>query len=375
VVSFVNPHDIVLFPLFQLRSPIRPSELDPPPVPPSPTQAEDLKSKPAAQFAFRQAYYSAYGPTPVIERMYTRNQQAYRDLYYRLHAEVDAPIDRVRRAVTENGSEQAMLVLSSDHGDLLGAHGGMHQKWFNLYDEAIRVPLNIVRIGNNATSAKRIVRTPTSHIDLVPTMLAAAGMDWNVISKRLASTFSEIHPLPGQDLLPLVEHGEASTSTRTVYMMTRDHVLEGHNHASGFARKVGLERWSHGPLRIATMAHVGSNFEGIVTTIPATTLELGKGHLWKLVRTFDDPETWTLPMVEQLTSDGPDGQQFRTVPIADDWELYDLDSDPTEATNLAQSASFADVLGYMKELLIRERARSVPKRNHPRPYAACKDEL
>ncbi|MBD9325830.1 hydrolase, partial [Mycobacterium tuberculosis] len=40
-------------------------------------------------------------------------------------AEVDGPIDRVRRAVTEGGSEDAMLVRTSDHGDLLGAHGGL----------------------------------------------------------------------------------------------------------------------------------------------------------------------------------------------------------------------------------------------------------
>ena len=40
-----------------------------------------------------------------------------------------------------------MLVRTADHGDLLGAHGGLHQKWFNLYDEATRVPFVIARIG------------------------------------------------------------------------------------------------------------------------------------------------------------------------------------------------------------------------------------
>ncbi|KAF3414570.1 sulfatase family protein, partial [Mycobacterium tuberculosis variant bovis BCG] len=83
----------------------------------------------------------------MVSRNYARNAQRYRDLYYRLHAEVDGPIDRVRRAVTEGGSEDAMLVRTSDHGDLLGAHGGLHQKWFNLYDEATRVPFVIARIG------------------------------------------------------------------------------------------------------------------------------------------------------------------------------------------------------------------------------------
>src|SRR5690606_2437392 len=58
VASFVNPHDIVLFPAWQRRSPVQPSPLDPPPVPPAPTADEDLSTKPAAQIAYREAYYS-----------------------------------------------------------------------------------------------------------------------------------------------------------------------------------------------------------------------------------------------------------------------------------------------------------------------------
>jgi arylsulfatase A-like enzyme len=154
VVSFVNPHDIVLFPAWVRRSPVQPSPLDPPPVPAAPTADEDLSTKPAAQIAFRAAYYSGYGPAPAINRTYDRNAQRYRDLYYRLHAQVDGPIDHVQRAVTEGGSENAVLVRTADHGDLLGAHGGLHQKWFNLYDEATRVPFVVARIGSNATSAR-----------------------------------------------------------------------------------------------------------------------------------------------------------------------------------------------------------------------------
>ena len=107
VASFVNPHDIVLFPAWQRRSPLDAvATLDPPHVPAAPTADEDLRTKPAAQIAFREAYYSGYGPAPAIGRGYKRNAQQYRDLYYRLHAEVDGPLDRVRRAVTEGGSDE-----------------------------------------------------------------------------------------------------------------------------------------------------------------------------------------------------------------------------------------------------------------------------
>ncbi len=121
---------------------------------------------------------------PAVDRTYKRNAQRYRDLYYRLHAEVDGPLDRVRRAVTDGGSDNAVLVRTSDHGDLLGAHGGLHQKWFNLYDEATRVPFVIARIGEGATSA-RAVTAPTSHVDLVPTLLGAAGIDVAAVAETL----------------------------------------------------------------------------------------------------------------------------------------------------------------------------------------------
>ncbi len=215
VASFVNPHDIVLFPGWVLRCPVQPSPVDPPPVAAAPTAEEDLSAKPAAQIAFREAYYSGYGPSPAVSRTYKRGAQRYRDLYYRLHAEVDGPIDRVRRAVTEGGSEDAVLVRTSDHGDLLGAHGGLHQKWFNLYDEATRVPFVVARIGTKAT-APRSVSAPTSHVDLVPTLLSAAGIDVDSVAAELAESFSEVHPLPGRDLMPVVAGQRPTRIARSI---------------------------------------------------------------------------------------------------------------------------------------------------------------
>ena len=105
VASFVNPHDIVLFPGWALRSPLDPSPLDPPHVPPAPTADGDLRTKPAAQIAFREAYYSGYGPAPAIHNVTTVRPGLPRPLPD-CCAEVDGPIDRVRRAVTEGGSTQ-----------------------------------------------------------------------------------------------------------------------------------------------------------------------------------------------------------------------------------------------------------------------------
>src|SRR5699024_9709340 len=56
VASFVNPHDIVLFPIWIRRSPLEPSPSEPPPVPAPTTAKEDLSTKPAAQIAYRTSY-------------------------------------------------------------------------------------------------------------------------------------------------------------------------------------------------------------------------------------------------------------------------------------------------------------------------------
>jgi arylsulfatase A-like enzyme len=365
VASFVNPHDIVLFPTWALRSPLKSSPLDPPHVPPAPTADEDLRTKPAAQIAFREAYYSGYGPAPAIQTVYDRFGQRYRDLYYRLHAEVDTPIDLVRRAVTD-GSENAVLVRTSDHGDLLGAHGGLHQKWFNLYDEATRVPLIIARIGDQATGA-RVVQAPTSHVDLVPTLLGAAGVDVAAVAETLRESFSEVHPLPGRNLMPVVD-GAAADDNRAVYLMTRDNMLEGDSGASGLGRQLKQTTNPPAPLRIRIAAHTAANFEGLVTRVD-DTVPGGVGHLWKLVRSFDDPSTWTEPGVRHLAANGLGGEVYRFSPLDDQWELYDLTTDPDEADNRWDDPSLHDLRQQLRMRLKESRAQSVPERNNPWPYA------
>ncbi|WP_099037300.1 sulfatase-like hydrolase/transferase [Mycobacterium neglectum] len=366
VASFVNPHDIVLFPAWARRSPVQPSPLDPPNVPAAPTADEDLSTKPAAQIAFREAYYTGYGVAPAVDRTYNRSAQRYRDLYYRLHAEVDAPIDRVRRAVTDSGSDNAVLVRTSDHGDLLGAHGGLHQKWFNLYDEATRVPFVVARTGAGATSA-RTVTAPTSHVDLVPTLLGAAGIDIAAVAETLRESFSEVHELPGRDLMGVVD-GTPADESRAVYLMTRDNMLEGDTGASGVARQLKLTANPPMPLRIQIPAHVGSNFEGLVVLVDEA--DGGEGHLWKLVRTFDDPATWTEPGVRHLAANGLGGEAYRSSPLDDQWELYDLTVDPIEAVNRWTDPGLDEIRSYLRMQLKHVRANAIPERNNPWPYVS-----
>ena len=375
VASFVNPHDIVLFPGWrrQENNPIKKSDLDPPKVPEPPTRHEDLSSKPAAQIAYKNAYFSGYGPHNQVKRIYERNEQAYRDLYYRLHLEVDGPIDSVRKTVSGNTLNETILFRTSDHGDLLGAHGGLHQKWFTLYDEATRVPFQVVRTGRNPNEPRTILDIPTSHVDLIPTALGMAGLEEKELSLKLSDSFTEVHPLPGCDLSPLIENqNKTRFLERSVYMMTRDNMLEGDNLASALARHLGRANNPPAPMKIRVPADVASNFEGIVKRVSDTDAQGGKGNLWKLVRAFDDPSTWSHPGVRQLTSSSPPAIRHRNSTIPDQWELYNLDSDPIELENESKNPALGEVFNFLKNCLKEESANQVPERNNPWPYARRK---
>ena len=144
------------------------------------------------------------------------------------------------------------------------------------------------------------------------------------------------------------------------------------------------------PLRIQVPAHVATNVEGLVTTRGRRDVAGGAGHLWKLVRTFDDPATWTEPHVRHLAATGPGRPTYRTEPLPDQWELYDLDADPIEADNRWDDPDAVAVFDYLRSTLAAERARAraraqravavrrrppagppIQRRSHHRPPAAC----
>jgi arylsulfatase A-like enzyme len=376
VASFVNPHDICLFPLWGLRSPLARTDHEPPTEPPAPTADEDLTPKPDLQASYRNNLFSGFGLGPATRALYRLRGGAYRRMYHRLHLEVDGPLEQVRSTVvagtTATGGD-AVLIRTSDHGELLGAHGGLHQKWSTLYDEAIRVPFQVARVGAGATHP-RTVGAPTSHIDVVPTLLGAIGIDEADLAPILARTFTEVHPLPGRDLGAVIDGAEPDHA-RAIYLQTRDNVLEGDTLASVAAQLIGLGQNPPAALRIRVLEDVATNLEAVIVTVSDADAPGGAGHRWKLVRTFDDPASWTDPDERQVRASGRRGVQHRCAPISDQWELYDLTQEPVEATNRWFDPAAAAVRDHLLRVLDAQRRASIPERNRPWPYARRRPPL
>lgn len=90
-------------------------------------------------------------------------------------------------AVLEATRQEAVVVFTSDHGDMLGARG----LWFkmNFFEGSARVPLMIAA----PSLAPGRVETPVSTLDVVPTLAALAGID-----------LAEVAPwTDGHDLIPV----------------------------------------------------------------------------------------------------------------------------------------------------------------------------
>lgn len=92
--------------------------------------------------------------------------------YYGQIKRVDEGFGRLRDALTSLGrSEDTVLMYTSDHGSHFKTRNGEYKR--SPQDGSVRVPLVIT--GPGFTGGAR-VRTPVSTIDIVPTLLTAAGI-------------------------------------------------------------------------------------------------------------------------------------------------------------------------------------------------------
>ena len=133
------------------------------------TSKENLAGKPACQQDYVDKYPQIFQPVP--------DPESYRRFYYQMQQNVNDQIQRVLDALNAHPqmAQNTIVIFTSDHGDLLGAHGGMHQKWHSMYEEATHVPF-IVH-NPQLFPGRESIDEITSHADLLPTMLGLAGLN------------------------------------------------------------------------------------------------------------------------------------------------------------------------------------------------------
>ena len=363
VTSFVNPHDITLWGAFSLLSGnywLR-QQIAAAGVPVqlfmesmwNDLKNEDLSTKPSAQASYRGTYSKAFQPMVDLEQ--------YAHLYYALQQIVDGNVNEVLSTLMADRGQWSNTVVMyvSDHGELLGSHGGLYQKWHQTYDEVLRVPWvvhNPVLFPHAVTSSAL-----TSHADVLPTMLGLAGVNVADLQRRLAKTHDQVQPLVGRDLSgALLGEKSLSSITGPVYFMTEDEPTKGANQTTMLTQHYEA---------VSQPNHI----ETVIARLPTGTS--GSMEQWKYSRYFDNDQFWSTPGTMDVTttqsgSSIRPGESVATtvvklhtatpvtvLPPADEFELYNMTLDPTELANLAGQSAYASVESSMVELLSQERTR------------------
>ena len=305
VASFVNPHDIsAIGIMWDQVWKFAPPDDSVPDIPEAPSQADSFDGRPPCQEQWKTVWWQMAYEQPA--------DTAYRRLYYYLHKLVDQAIGRIIGALEASGmADDTIVVFTSDHGDLVGAHGGMQQKWYNGYDESIRVPLLVKGPGVSPVSGG--VTMPTSHVDLIPTLMGLAGIDPERARTGVSEHHDEAQPLPGRDLSGvIIGKAQSDAVASPLYFMTEDDMSRGLNQTNLLSGK---------PFNpVDCPSHV----ESVIATLP--TGADGAQELWKLNHYYERLDDWN-------ADHGIPKNPFAAPAAEPIFELHNLTADPEERHN------------------------------------------
>lgn len=214
VLSLVNPHDVLGYPNF-VQYGYNEEDYTGRDIPNLPdTASEDLlkNAKPVAQF---QTNIAADGLLGVLKN--DDMKLNYLNFYANLLKKIDGQIGQFITALYDdrdgiNLANDAVVVRLADHGEMGMSHGGMRQKAFVAYEEALRIPMVI---SNPLVFPKEMEHKSSEElatlIDVLPTL----------------SNFVKL-PVPadcrGVNLLPIIENNE---SVQDAILFTFDDTKSG----------------------------------------------------------------------------------------------------------------------------------------------------
>jgi choline-sulfatase len=103
-----------------------------------------------------------------------REHREARACYYALISDIDALVGRLLDQLDAAGClEDTLIVFTTDHGELLGAHGGLYTKNVGAFEETYNIPLIVAGPG---VTRRGVSPARVGLIDVGPTLLDLAGL-------------------------------------------------------------------------------------------------------------------------------------------------------------------------------------------------------
>src|SRR5262249_16858040 len=251
-----------------------------------PTIDDDLRDKPAIHELMKMGMAAYLGPLRGEEA-----KREYVNFYAYLHKVVDDQIGRVLGAVGSAGDpgslrSRTVIFRCADHGEMGLSHGGLRQKAFNTYEETIHIPL----VVSNPVLFPKATRTGAfaSLVDVLPTIANLAGGQLDEDAR-------------GRDLSPVI--AAKADPERERLGATEADMGPITGHAAPIESVQGEIHFTYDDHQAATALQ---DVPGQPNRIRAIRMDRGKFAFY-----FD-----------------PSGKR------APEYEMYDLDRDPTESRNL-----------------------------------------
>ena len=333
-VNFVNPHDVMFFDtdaeeMVQVKGMFPIFDAPDTPLYHQKWQTtlpasffDDLEGQPSAVRNYKRLCDMYYGRIPMDRRDMWHNHVNY---YLNCILDVDRHIGAVLDELEASGqADNTIVIFTADHGEQGGAHH-LRQKGSVAFQESVNVPLVIADPRHPGANRSDAVG---SHLDLVPTILAFAGLSDDERRKRYP--LLKGHDLSGvvRDPASVGPRGSSATPGKGS-LMTYDMIAT-----------VDAEWFTRNATKVfdAAAAAAGQEFHHGMDSFKVLVNEIGVPDLekremfrgvfdgrYKLVRYFG-MGNYNLPTsVQQLLADN-------------DVALYDLQSDPEEMDNLANPA-------------------------------------
>jgi arylsulfatase A-like enzyme len=312
-LNYINPHDIMFARMFDAQMPLAGQRgIRPPPddplyahtfqenLPPNFGPAS-LAGKPAAYTASNEVYKLMLGDMPWDRPEIWR---AFRQYYFQCLADVDRHIAALLDVLAMvRGGDNTVVVFTTDHGEMLGAHG-LRDKGPGAHRELANIPF---LVSHPDLRTARETDALMSQVDAVPTILSLLGLSARDVAGRYSG--------PGRDMSGAA-FGEADPRSQTgVLLGTGNLIFLDPEYVRERYRRSGATSGTPDPQK---MAGVKRNFAA-----RGAMRGIHDGR-YKFMRWF-------------ALNDHHTPRDYAELIARNDLELYDTIKDPFEIDNLANA--------------------------------------